>query len=128
LSESEPIPFRPRAAGASRKSRSDSAERRSTPIVAFQRPELDAILAVYARKVAAGEWRDYALEMGRERATFSIFRRASEFPLFRIEKNPRLARRQGTYSVVAAGGMILKRGHELGRVLAVLDSPRLVRR
>jgi hypothetical protein len=78
--------------------------------------------------VAAGEWRDYALEMGRERAVFSIFRRSSEFPLYRVEKNPKLARRQGAYSVVTATGLILKRGPELRRVLAVLDGVRLVDR
>ncbi len=76
--------------------------------------------------VATGEWRDYALDMGRDRAVFSIFRRASECPLYRIEKNPRLARRQGAYSVIAATGLILKRGADLRRVLAVIDRPRVV--
>jgi hypothetical protein len=71
--------------------------------------------------VAAGEWRDYAIDFGRERAVFSVFRHASEVPLYRIEKNPKLARRQGAYSVVAVTGLILKRGHDLLRVLAVLD-------
>jgi hypothetical protein len=79
------------------------------------------ILSVYGRRVAAGEWRDYAIDMGRDKAVFSVFRRASEFPLYRIEKNPRLARRQGAYSVVTATGLILKRGSELKRVLAVLE-------
>ena len=68
---------------------------------------------VYGRKVAAGEWRDYAMDFGREKAVFSVFRRASECPLYRIEKNPKLARKQGAYSVVAATGLILKRGHDL---------------
>jgi hypothetical protein len=124
LSESEPIPFRPRHAGLSQGS---SALRRSTATT-FSRDELDAILAVYARKVAAGEWRDYALEMGREKAVFSIFRRTSEYPLYRVEKNPKLARKQGAYGVIAAGGQILKRGHDLRRVLAVLEGVRLVER
>lgn len=85
-----------------------------------------AILAIYGRKVAAGEWRDYAIDLGREKAVFSVFRRSSEVPLYRIEKNPRLARKQGAYSVVAPG-LILKRGHDLMRVLSVLESrPRLV--
>ena len=79
------------------------------------------ILDLYGRKVAAGEWRDYAIDFGREKAVFSVFRRASEVPLYRIEKNPRLARRQGAYSVIAATGLILKRGHDLGRVLGVLE-------
>jgi hypothetical protein len=86
-----------------------------------------AILAVYGRKVAAGEWRDYAIDLGRDKAVFSVFRRASEVPLFRIEKAPKLARKQGAYSVVAPAGLILKRGHELARVLSVLEGrPRLV--
>jgi hypothetical protein len=71
--------------------------------------------------VAAGEWRDYALDMGRETAAFSVFRRSSECPLYRIEKTPRLARKQGAYSVVAATGLVLKRGHDLKRVLGVID-------
>lgn len=80
-----------------------------------------AILAVYGRKVASGEWRDYAIDLTRDKAVFSIFRRASEVPLYRIEKDPKLARKQGAYSVVAAGGLIMKRGQDLARVLDVFD-------
>lgn len=75
--------------------------------------------------VAAGEWRDYAIDFLRDQAVFSVFRRTSEAPLYRIEKTPRLARRQGAYSVVAAGGLILKRGPDLARVLAVLEKKTL---
>lgn len=95
--------------------------------VTFDRRELDCILDLYGRKVADGEWRDYAIDFLKDRAVFSIFRRACEVPIYRIEKNPRLARRQGAYSVVSATGHILKRGAELERVLRVLDkSLRLV--
>ena len=95
--------------------------------VTFNRRELDRILSLYGRMVAAGEWRDYAIDFLKDRAVFSIFRRASEVPIYRIEKNPRLARRQGIYSIISATGLILKRGHELDRVLGVLDkSVRLV--
>ncbi|HEX2655266.1 MAG TPA: DUF2794 domain-containing protein [Xanthobacteraceae bacterium] len=95
--------------------------------VTFERSELNQILGLYGRKVAAGEWRDYAIDFLRDRAVFSIFRRTSEVPIYRIEKNPRLARRQGSYSVITATGLILKRGHELNRVLNVLEkSLRLV--
>ncbi|WP_420960334.1 DUF2794 domain-containing protein [Brucella sp. IR073] len=95
--------------------------------VTFNRHELDKILRIYGRMVASGEWRDYAIDHLSDRAVFSIFRRASEIPLFRIEKNPKLAQRQGAYSVIAASGLILKRGHELERVLRVFDkSLRLV--
>jgi Protein of unknown function (DUF2794) len=89
--------------------------------VCFDRPELNCILTVYGRMVAAGEWRDYALDFLEEMAVFSIFRNACEMPLFRIEKRPKLRQRQGQYSVVAAGGVILKRGHELGQVLKIFD-------
>jgi hypothetical protein len=89
--------------------------------VTFDRLELHHILAIYGRMVAVGEWRDYALDFLDEMAVFSIFRRSSEVPLFRIEKRPRLRNRQGQYSVVAAGGIILKRGHELAQVLRIFD-------
>jgi hypothetical protein len=89
--------------------------------VTFDRRELDRILGLYGRMVAAGEWRDYAIDFLRDRAVFSVFRRSSEVPIYRIEKNPRLARRQGAYSVVSATGLIVRRGHELDRVLRAVD-------
>jgi hypothetical protein len=92
-----------------------------TLATAFSRQELSAIMDMYGRMVARGEWRDYALDLMRDKAVFSIFRRSSEVPIYRIEKNPKLARKQGAFSVIAAGGLIMKRGHDLKRVLAVLD-------
>jgi hypothetical protein len=89
--------------------------------VTFERRELDRILRVYGRKVADGEWRDYAIDFLRDRAVFSVFRRSSEVPIYRIEKNPKLSRRQGAYSVISATGLIMRRGHELDRVLRVFD-------
>ena len=89
--------------------------------VTFDRRELDRILRLYGRMVAAGEWCDYAIDFLKDRAVFSIFRRSSEIPIYRIEKNPRLGRRQGAYSVISATGLIVRRGHELDRVLRVLD-------
>src|SRR5262245_35158659 len=101
-------------------------ERREMPVT-FDRRELELILKLYGRMVAANEWRDYAIDHLADRAVFSVFRRTSETPLFQIVKNPRLARRQGAFSVVAATGVILKRGHELARVLGMFDrSLRLV--
>lgn len=88
--------------------------------VTFNRLELNSILNLYGRHVAEGEWRDYAIDFLKDRAVFSIYRRASEVPLYRIEKEPRLARRQGVYSVIAAGGLILRRGHDLDRVLLAI--------
>jgi len=95
-------------------------QRMDTPVT-FDRRELDQILRVYGRMVAANEWRDYAIDHMSERAVFSVFRRTSETPLYRIIKDPSLARKQGAYAVVATSGMILKRGHELARVLGVFD-------
>lgn len=89
--------------------------------VTFDRRELGRIFCLYGRKVAEGEWRDYAIDFLRDRAVFSIFRRSSEVPIYRIEKNPRSGQRQGTYSVVSATGLILRRGHELDRVLRAID-------
>ena len=89
--------------------------------VTFTRRELDRILGLYGRMVAAGEWRDYAIDFLRDRAVFSVFRRSSEVPLYRIEKDPRLARKQGAYSVISATGLIVKRGHELDNVLRAVD-------
>ncbi|WP_425373756.1 DUF2794 domain-containing protein [Phyllobacterium salinisoli] len=101
--------------------------RRQNSSVTFDRHELNKILRIYGRMVSSGEWRDYAIDHLSDRAVFSIFRRTSEVPLFRIEKNPKLAQRQGAYSVIATSGLILKRGHELERVLRVFDkSLRLV--
>lgn len=90
-------------------------------VVSFDRRELQTILNLYGRMVAQGEWKDYAINFSRDCAVFSVFRRAAEVPLYRIEKNPKLARKQGAYSVVSATGLILKRGQDLARVLAVLD-------
>ncbi|MCB8839187.1 DUF2794 domain-containing protein [Aurantimonas sp. VKM B-3413] len=91
------------------------------PIVSFDRRELSEILKIYGRMVAAGEWRDYAIDTLKDQAVFSVFRRTSEMPLYRVEKNPKLARKQGAYQVVAAGGLIMKRGHDLSTVLGVFD-------
>ena len=93
---------------------------RHVPVM-FQRRELDLILNIYSMMVGAGEWRDYAIDSLRDRAVFSVFRRSSEVPLFTIEKNPKLARKQGAYSVINTGGMVLKRGHDLANVLQVFD-------
>src|ERR1700710_2690653 len=89
--------------------------------VTFNRFELSRILNLYGRMVAEGEWRDYAIDFLRDRAVFSVFRRASEVPIYRIEKSPKLARRQGAYSVISATGLIVRRGHELDRVLRAID-------
>lgn len=89
--------------------------------VAFDRPELSRILDLYGRMVAAGHWRDYAIDLGREAAAFSAFRRAAERPEFRIEKRPALRHRQGMWALINEVGFVLRRGHELGPVLAPIE-------
>lgn len=112
---------------AARGAAANSSGHPSPNRVTFNRLELNRILDLYGRMVADGEWRDYAIDFLRDRAVFSVFRRSSEVPIYRIEKDPRLARKQGMYSVISATGLILRRGHELDRVLLAIDrKPALV--
>ena len=120
----DPIPFRPAGKTVSQPGKNVTANGR-LPVVSFNRNELNQIFSIYGRRVAEGEWRDYAIDMLGDRAVFSVYRHTCEQPLYRIEKNPRLARRQGAYSVIAATGSILKRAHSLNRVLGVFDRARL---
>lgn len=122
------IPLRPWDSGptAGRDDGSQRIAHKAPERVAFDRKELQTILGFYGTKVAEGEWRDYAMDFGRDKAVFSVFRRSSEVPVYRIVKDPSLARRQGMYSVVAQTGLILKRGHYLATVLRVLvKAPKL---
>ena len=96
----------------------------TTASVFFERREFQRILNLYGRMVAAGEWRDYAIDAQAEACSFSVFRKATEAPLYRIEKRPALAARQGAWSVIGQGGVILKRGHDLEQVLRVFDKGR----
>ncbi len=89
--------------------------------VSFDRRELSAILAIYGRMVAAGEWRDYGISCLTEVAVFAIFRRTAEHPLYRIEKRPKLRARQGQYGLIGADGQVLKRGADLAQVLSALE-------
>ncbi len=124
MEDTKPIQFAPagsRSAGAAHA----PAARPPDPKVTFDRKELNLILAVYGRRVSAGDWRDYALDFLKDAAVFSIFRRSSEMPLYRVEKRPRLARKQGAFCVISATGLILKRGHDLAQVLKVLEKKKL---
>ncbi len=114
-------PLRPRTAAPAQAPAPSQTTPSAPSVVSFDRTELREILNLYGRKVAAGEWRDYAMDFNPNKAIFSIYRRTSEFPLYRIEKDPSLARKQGAYSVVAATGLILRRGSDLARVISVLD-------
>lgn len=92
--------------------------------VMWHRRELDEILKVYGRFVAQGEWKDYAIDGLKDCAVFSIFRRASEMPMYTIVKTPAEAQKQGQYKVVSMTGQILKRGQDLKQVLKVFDKKR----
>lgn len=95
--------------------------RGAVPQVGFDRAELARILDLYGRMVAAGHWKDYAIQLGRDAAVFAAFRRAAERPEFRVEKRPALRNRQGMWALVNEAGAVLRRGHELGPVLAPVE-------
>jgi len=94
---------------------------RGEPQVGFDRAELQRILDLYGRMVAAGEWRDYAMSFGKDAAHFAAFRRTAERPTARIEKRPALRAKQGMWTLFGEAGQVLKRGHELAGVLAVME-------
>jgi hypothetical protein len=89
--------------------------------VGFERFELMRILDLYGRMVAAGQWRDYAMDFTRDFAVFAAFRRTAEHPQTRIEKRPALRGRQGMWTLIGEQGQVLRRGHELAGVLAPLE-------
>jgi hypothetical protein len=93
----------------------------SSPQIGFTRAELGRIIDLYGRMVAAGMWKDYALEFGRDHAAFWAFRRSAERPEYRIEKRPSLRNKQGMWALVNEAGMVLRRGHELGPILSPLE-------
>lgn len=128
MSDSEPINLF--GAGTGRQSAPSSqffTSPRKPHQISFSRTELNEILRLYGRKVAAGEWRDYAIDALKERAVFSVFRNACEMPLYRIVKHPKQSRKQGQYSVVTPTGLILRRGPSLAAVLKVIEgAPKLV--
>ena len=89
--------------------------------VTFDRRELGLLMSLYGRRVAEGEWRDYAITFGKETATFDVHRRASEQPLYSIVKCPELAAKGGLFQAIAPGGLIMRRGNDLEQVLRVLE-------
>ena len=95
--------------------------RSSSPQIGFTRPELKRIMDLYGRMVAAGQWRDYAIEFGRDHAAFWAFRRTAERPEYKIEKRPALRGKQGMWALIGEGGATLRRGHELGPILAPIE-------
>lgn len=104
--------------------RRTSSKNRPPSQTAFNRKELSQILSVYGQMVSHGHWKDYAIDFLPERAIFSVYRKATEHPLYRIEKYPAARLKQGQFSVIAPGGLVLKRGHDLPAVLRVFDKQR----
>lgn len=92
--------------------------------VFFDRREFNLILNLYARMVGQGEWRDYAIGHDRESCSFAVFRRTADGALYRIVKTPKLARKQGAFSIVAQGGRIVRRGRELAVMLRFFEPKR----
>lgn len=102
--------------------RQNAARTAPYEVVSFHRSELGVILSTYGKMVAAGEWRDYSMDFLKDVAVFSVFRRATEHPLYRIEKRPKLAQKQGAYAVIGQDGQVLKRGRDLAQVMRIFDS------
>ena len=126
MSDGEAEPIHVSRTGSAAVTPFPAPRRTPRPDVSFDRHELREIMNVYGRGVSDGSWKDYALDFTPEKAVLSIYRRASEVPLYRVEKDPALARKQGAYAVLNATGFVLKRGHDLPRVLRVLEpKPRL---
>lgn len=98
-----------------------NTRKKEREIVSFDRRELGAILSMYGQMVAAGEWRDYTIDMGSDIATFSVFRRTGDVPDYRIEKNPKNANKQGAFTIINSEGRILKRGHDLSMALRIFN-------
>jgi hypothetical protein len=96
-------------------------DRKSLQTVGFERAELTRIVDLYGRMVAAGLWKDYAIAFAPDHAAFAAFRRTAETPQYRIEKRPALRGRQGMWALIGEAGQVLRRGHELGPVLAPLE-------
>lgn len=93
----------------------------SSPQTGFDRAELSRIIDLYGRMVSAGLWKDYAVEFAKDHAAFWAFRRSAERPEYKIEKRPALRHKQGMWSLVGENGAVLRRGHELGPVLAPIE-------
>ena len=98
----------------------DYRDNREALPITFHRLELNQILRIYGRMVGESEWRDYAID-------FSVFKRSGDLPVYQIEKNPKLAAKQGAFSIVNTQGKILKRGHELAQVLKFFDKVQKLR-
>lgn len=106
-----------------------SSDKKQKPVelVSFNRRDIETLMQFYSARVGTGEWRDYAMDMLKDSAVFSVFKRASEVPIYTVHKTPKLANKQGEWSLVNANGLVLKRGRDLKQVLKVLDKkPKIV--
>ncbi len=96
-------------------------KRSAQPSIFFERREFEAILNIYGKMVASGHWKDYAVSGTRDTATFAVFRKTSERPIFRITKNPSLRHKQGAFAILGSQDQIIKRGQELDQVLKYFE-------
>ncbi len=93
--------------------------------VLFDKRELRQLLGCYSRRVMAGEWRDYAIDLGPKGAVFSVFRHTADHPLFSIVKLA-AGRDKGCF-LLASGAAVLRRAHTVGDLVRLIESkPRLV--
>ncbi len=99
----------------------NKSSKKPVELVSFNRRDIETLMQFYSKRVGTGEWRDYAMDMLKDQAVFSVYKRASEVPIYTVHKTPKLASRQGEWSLVNANGLVLKRGKDLKQVLKVLD-------
>jgi len=91
-------------------------------VVYLLRNELSLVLNVYGRMVAAGKWFDYAIDTQPNYAVFSVYRRASEMPLYQIIKEPALSSKQGMWRILSMNQQVVKRGKDLKILLRYFDN------
>ncbi len=96
-------------------------QRRRRSYVHFTRQELNLLLQLYSKRVANGEWRDYAIQHDAARARFMVFRNWLEGPAYSIVKLAPASDGNCVFLVATASGPI-RRGRSLGEVLAHIQS------
>ncbi len=95
--------------------------------IAFSREELRLLLDMYSRRVAAGEWRDYAIDHGPDRAIFSVFRHTAEIPLYKITKTVQRGAGPHYRYTLLRGSEKLRQDATVAAVVAAVNRrPRLI--
>ena len=91
----------------------------------FSKEELNLILSLYGKGVSSGQWKDYAIDSSRDETIFSIYRHASEMPIFKITKNHMCKRVDERWTVKSTSGEILKRNKNLNHLLRYFKQKKL---